>query len=775
MTTPAIRLSTLGRVECTANEGELHALTAQPRRIALLIYLALADPRGFHSRDQLLTLFWPDHDEQRGRNALSQALHFIRRSVAAEAVVNGADDQLRVDSTLVWCDVTAFEDALAAGRTADALALYRGPFLEGFHVSAAAAELDHWIDGVRDRCSRLYARALQTMAQDSEAARDFTSAVAWYRKLASHDPLSSRAALGLMQALAAAGEPESALRHARVYETLSREELGAPPAPAITAFVKELQARTVIGTANGNRGGSATNGVRQELRDLGQPIESLAAVNPAARTISFDHRRWQTVVAIGGVLAASLASVAIARRGHTDATAPIDCVAILPMQNLSGDPRLDYFADAMTEAATTDLEMYRAPEVRPRSSVLAYRGSSKPVHEIGRALKCDGIVETSLTRTGNIAHIDAKILYAPGDRHLWAESYEEDTSRMLILERVVILGVVRHVRALAARRGSPAPRRRVDPLVYSVYQQGRDAFRSWNALSVRQAVGFYQQAIATDSTFAPAYAGLADAYDIIGWQGYGDVSYLDSARALANRALALDSASSEAHATRGFILTSDGDWRLAEAELTRAIALDENNALAHHWYAVLLAILNRKEEALAESRRASELDPKSQEIQGKRQELQYLAGVKVPLGNPAQLRGLADPTHPAARAVRAINLARTGKCPEAYEENLHAQEFAPNNTIVLVGLVLVHQACKDSSRAKTLLAQLERRPDAPLMGVYFAMGHVAAQQPDSAFAWLDRSRWGAQTYYVLRANGNLAPLRSDPRFGALLRRLHMPT
>lgn len=775
MGTPAIRLSTLGRVSCTTESSDLHSLSTQPRRVALLVYLAVAEPRGFHSRDRLLALFWPDHDEQRARNSLSQALHFIRRAVAAEALVNGAEDQLRVDPALVWCDVIAFEDALAAGRTAEALALYQGPFLDAFHISAAATELEHWVASERDRLGRLYTRALERMALDREAAGDMAGAVEWHRKLAVHDPLSSRVALALMRALAEAGEPEAALQHARVHETLLREEIGAPPDPAITAFVSELRRRLATSAPDRNRHESLTSAEPGRAHGTVERVDSVTPPNAPAKAFSEKRRKRHAMIAVGGVLAASLGFV-IASGKHAEAVPRIGCVAVLPAENLSGDSTLGYFAEAMTAATINELGKYESPKAMPRASILSLRGSARTLPEIGRALNCEGIVQASITRSRNVAHVDAEILYAPLDRHLWAESYEGDTSQMLVLERRVIDAVTRHVRALAGQTGGAAkPNRRVDAIVYAAYLRGRDAFRSWNSTSVEQAVALYQQAIALDSTFAPAYAGLADAYDLMGELGYAPSNYLDTARTLARRALALDSASSEAHATSGFILTSDGDWTHAEVEFRRSIDLDPNNALAHLWYAVLLTIIDRKEDALSEIRRARELDPMSQEIQAKLVNLQFFAGVKVPLGNPGNVRGWANPTHPVAWATRAITLARKGQCAEAYQANHRAQELAPDNTIMLAGLVMVHQACKDSARARALLAEVKRRPDSQSMGIYIAIVHASAHEPDSVFAWLNRSRWGTQSYYLLREERNLDPLRSDPRFAALLQRLHMPT
>jgi DNA-binding SARP family transcriptional activator/TolB-like protein/Flp pilus assembly protein TadD len=748
-------------------------VSAQPRRLALLIHLLLAEPRGLHSRDRLVALFWPEYDEQRARNALSQALHFIRRALGAEVVTNGAEDQLQIDRRLVWCDVIAFEEALTAERTAEALELYRGPFLDGFHISAAAAELDRWVDGERARLSRLYERALRTMAHDRELAGDFAGAVVWHRKLATHDPLSAKTALGLIRALATAGEPASAIQHARVHETLLREELGVPPDPAITAAVSDLRTR-MASTPNGNDAPSTETGGSAAIRGPGPALEVVASAASGTPVTRRPHHG--AMMAAAGVLVATLAFVLIANRKHADAATPrIDCVAVLPIENLSGDTTLEHFADAMTAATITALSEYGTPRVKSRPAILAFKGSRKPLPEIGRALECDGLIETSLTRSQTVAHIDVAILYAPADRHLWAASYEDDTTHLLPFERRVIDQVTLHVHNLAGDTAGVVSRSsRVYSPGYSAYLRGRDAFRSWNALSVRQAVALYKQAIALDSTFAPAFAGLADAYNLLGWQAYGPSSFLDTARTMAARALALDSASSEAHTTIAYILTADGDWTRAEREFKKAIALEPNNALAHQWYAVLLAILNRRDNALAEIRRARDLDPLSQEIQGKRVELESLAGVKARLGNPGRLQGWADPNHPAAWATRAIALARHRQCDSAYQASQTAEELAPDNTMILVGRVLVHHACKDFSRAHLLLAQLKRRPDASLMGVYIAMAHAAAGEGDSAFTWLDKSRWGPQTYFILRVNSYLDPLRGDPRFAQLLKRLRMP-
>jgi DNA-binding SARP family transcriptional activator len=241
-----IRLRTLGALDLRNSEGqELRTVLAQPKRAALLVYLALAPPRGPHRRDTLLALFWPEQDTEHARNALSQAVHFLRRSLGA-TLAAGNGEGLGLEWKDFWCDAIAFEEALDAGRLSDALPLYRGDLLEGFHVGDAP-EFDRWLDGERTRLGERYAKALEAAAVKREAGGDHEGAVRLWRQLAARDLYSSRVALRLMHALAAAGDPAGAIQHARVHETLLRDELGVAPDPEVAAFVRQLQSRPAEG------------------------------------------------------------------------------------------------------------------------------------------------------------------------------------------------------------------------------------------------------------------------------------------------------------------------------------------------------------------------------------------------------------------------------------------------------------------------------------------------------------------------------------------------
>ena len=172
-----IRLCTLGPLELRGSDGqELRAILAQPKRVALLAYLALASPRGPHRRDTLLALFWPEHDAEHARNSLSQSVPVLRRSLGPDALVSHSGDTLGLEWRDLWCDAVAFEVALDQGRPGDAIELYRGDLLEGFHAGDAP-DFEQWLETERARLAGRYAKALEGVAEEREAAGDFPGAV----------------------------------------------------------------------------------------------------------------------------------------------------------------------------------------------------------------------------------------------------------------------------------------------------------------------------------------------------------------------------------------------------------------------------------------------------------------------------------------------------------------------------------------------------------------------------------------------------------------------
>ncbi|HUF88921.1 MAG TPA: tetratricopeptide repeat protein [Gemmatimonadota bacterium] len=222
-----------------ADGSALEDVLHQPKRLALLVYLALAEPRGLHRRDSLLALFWPDLPEKRARNALNKTVHFLRSHLGAEVIPRGSTD-LGLDPAAVWCDAVVFEEAVRDGRPGDAVELYGGPFLDGFHV-AEAAEFAHWMDRQRDHVEVGYAGALEELAGRAAARGDREVSVELWRRLVDHDPSSSRAVIGLMEALESIGDRVAALQHAEQHAALLRDEFDAEPDVEVEAIAARLR------------------------------------------------------------------------------------------------------------------------------------------------------------------------------------------------------------------------------------------------------------------------------------------------------------------------------------------------------------------------------------------------------------------------------------------------------------------------------------------------------------------------------------------------------
>jgi DNA-binding SARP family transcriptional activator/TolB-like protein len=230
-----LRIKTLGALAVTRGGTSVPGAASQPRRLALLALLARAGDPGV-GRDRLISVLWPDIDEERARRNLTHALYALRRDLGDEDAIQGAKD-LRLDAERIGLDVREFTDALAQGRLAHAVSLYGGPFLEGFHL-AGVPEFERWVEDERQELHHQFAHTLETLARRSTDARE---AADWWRRLAGVDPLNARYSLGLMEALAASGDVAGALRHARIHEVLFAEQLELPPDPEVLALAKKLR------------------------------------------------------------------------------------------------------------------------------------------------------------------------------------------------------------------------------------------------------------------------------------------------------------------------------------------------------------------------------------------------------------------------------------------------------------------------------------------------------------------------------------------------------
>jgi DNA-binding SARP family transcriptional activator/TolB-like protein/Flp pilus assembly protein TadD len=766
-----IHLRMLGGLDLRNSEGqELRAVLAQPKRAALLAYLALASPRGTHRRDSLLALFWPEQDAEHARNALSQAVHFLRRSVGTESIIAGNGDGLALDRTGLCCDAVAFEEALDAGRPDDALELYHGDLLEGFHI-AEAVEFERWLETERARLAERYGKALQCVAKAREAAGDWGEAVRLWRRLASRDPYNSQIAACLMRALAVGGDPGGAVQHARVHETLLREELDVAPDPEVAGLVRQLQSAPT----------EQSPGQGLERPVLGPPKRTLG---PKSERVVPTRKTPLIAAALVVLLTAGAGAFALRNGASEQAIPAIRSLAVLPVENLSSDSSDEFFADGIHDALITELARYPQLKVISRTSVMQYRGTKKSLPAIARELRVDGVVEGTLLRDGGHVRMNAQLVHGPTDRHLWAKRYQRDLQDILVLQAELAEAIAREVRVATApmrsslgRGGGPPDSAPQALYLKELYLRGRHAEINRSPMGVETAKQYYDEVIERDSNFALGYAGLAGLYSIMAEYDLApNGPALDTAEVLARRAVALDSTLPGTRAALALALANKRNFQAAEREFQRAIELGPSDARAHFWYSILLVALGRGEQALLQARRAMELDPfgPNPQIGMVRYATWLSTGQRPHLKLPVAERRPAlkvEPGDPWARAQEAYDYAEEGQCAEADKSLSRAQPLAPKSFRMLAYVATVDWLCGRKIRARTLLEKMKERTDMRDHGYRIALVHAAFGEKDSAFIWLPRTRWTLGQLSSLSAERRMDPLRSDPRFLALLREL----
>jgi TolB-like protein/DNA-binding winged helix-turn-helix (wHTH) protein len=335
-------------------------------------------------------------------------------------------------------------------------------------------------------------------------------------------------------------------------------------------------------------------------------------------------KRWVFAAAGSALVVATAALVALNIAGlrdqlllivgarHGVPLPKIESIAVLPLENLSGDAEQEYFADGMTDALITDLGKISALRVISRTSVMRYKQTKKPLPEVAKELNVDGVVEGTVQRSGNRVRITAQLLHAPTDRHLWAESYERDLRDVLALQSELARAIAREVQVkLTPQEQTRLARARpVNPAAHDAYLKGCFFMPIWREVGWKKVIEFFQKAISIDPTYAPAYARLSLAY---GYQAHPGIippeEAYPKARAAALKALELDDTLAEAHAALSGIRWFEWDWAGAEREAKRAVELDPNGVEAIASYATYLAIMGKSDEAIAEAKRLPDLDP----------------------------------------------------------------------------------------------------------------------------------------------------------------------
>jgi len=541
--------------------------------------------------------------------------------------------------------------------------------------------------------------------------------------------------------------------------------------PVRAADAREPDPRSALGSSTLGR------------RTVASLVETVTEYRRAKRT-------WMTIAALlalgGAVLLLfqfNVLPVGASRESlpAPSATSSIHSLAVLPLQNLSGDPAQEYISDGMTDALITDLAQIGSVKVISRTSTIRFKKTDKSLPEIARELGVDGIIEGTVQRSGDRVLISAQLIYGPSDKHLWANSYERDTRDLLALEREVTQDIARQIRVQLNTNQPPARTQLLpmDPKALEAYLQGNYHLdrqgKGFGDEEKRKAAQFFAQAIATDPKFVPAYNSLALAHENL-WLGSSEDVVIGMGAA--KKAVEVDPNHPVAHVTLGaFKWQPHLDWRGAEDEFRHAISLDPKVAAGHSALGMLLVVSGRVEEGLRECKIAQRLDPFDDDSA-----LCLYYGRDYD-GSIAMFRNLlqADPDVGLWHCDLFPDYAMKGMHKEFVEELGHCFSlFGHPQAAANIQRVFTRSGYKEAVRQWAKEVERLQAAHQVFLPGYLAQAYTLLGDKDRAFYWLGQAydhremdSFDGGVFYV-GGEPIYDPLRSDPRFKELLHRVGLP-
>jgi TolB-like protein/DNA-binding winged helix-turn-helix (wHTH) protein/Tfp pilus assembly protein PilF len=483
-----------------------------------------------------------------------------------------------------------------------------------------------------------------------------------------------------------------------------------------------------------------------------------------------------------GVLALFVAVLLLRYVGARSTRQPsIKSLAVLPLKNLSGNPGQEFLADGMTESLIGRLARIHDLRVISRTSVMHFKDTQLSMPEIGKMLGVDAILEGSVIREGNQIRVHAQLIRAATDEHIWADEYQREYRSALVIEDDLARNIAEQIEISLTpqERVNLASTHHVDPETHEDYLKGRYYFNQRTQDALQKSIGYFQQAIARDPSYALAYSGMADAYAMLGFRGsVPSKDTLSQAKAAAWKAIQLDDTLAEPHASLAFIAeTHEWDWATAQREYKRTLELNPGDARAHHWYAGYLMYVGRFEEGIEEAKRARELDPLSLPINN------ALAGRLLVAGRYSEAQDQVhktlqlDPNFAPAHQTLGWVYLNTGKQREAIPEFQRALQLSGTDNDFVLDLGFAYASTGNRAEARRILARLKRlhqrglAPSGSIGILYGALGDL-----DEAFAWLDKAvdERDPELTYVKVPGRRFEPLRHDPRFQQLVLRVGVP-
>jgi TolB-like protein/DNA-binding winged helix-turn-helix (wHTH) protein len=514
------------------------------------------------------------------------------------------------------------------------------------------------------------------------------------------------------------------------------------------------------------------------------PLENASVYPPTLLEPASARRRSRRSAAwtmAGAALLLILVGMTIWIRSTSNYSSPpsIRSLAVLPLENLSGDVSQDYFADGMTDELITRLAQIPDLRVISRSSMMTYRQSRKSLAEIARELDVQAVVEGGVLRSGERVRITAQLIRVPADEHIWAHSYEGDFRDTLVLQSQVAQTIAYQIRVTVSGQQQHVQKARaVNAQAYDSYLKGRYYWNKRTVEGLKEAINYFKQSISIDPSYAEAYSGLADTYALAGDWGYAILPPAEAfplAKAAANEALALDDHLGEAHTSLAFVLDLYyWDWDAAEKQYELAINLNPDYAVAHHWYAWHLLVLGKNAEGMFEMRKAESLDPLSLIIRSDVADALSASHLFEESILQSRRTLALDPNFAIGHFQLALALVEEHKYKAAIAEFQQAIELSGHLAVFDANLARAYALSGQRAGALKIAKDMETRPDLnPAANASVALIYVGLGDLDQAMIWLNKA-YDARFDPSILIHPGFDPLRSDARFRELRQRLGLP-
>ena len=463
----------------------------------------------------------------------------------------------------------------------------------------------------------------------------------------------------------------------------------------------------------------------------------------------------------------------------TSRSTNIRSIAVLPLDNLSGDPEQEYFVDGMTETLIAELSNIGALRVISRQSVMRFKGSDEPMADIARQLNVDAVVEGSALLIGNRVRITVQLIESATDLHLWADNYDRDTSDVLALHSDVARAIAREIQIVVTPEevARLANVREVNPEAHRLYLLGQYHYYKFNPADMGKAIEYLQQAITLDRQYAQPHVALGNIYGAMAF--YGWTSPQDAwkkSRAAAAQALEIDSNLADAHALNASVdFYFNWEWKNAEENFRQAISLNPNYATAYQFYTWYLIAMSRTEEAQNNIRRALELDPLAIFAYSTASDVFYMSRQYDQAITQLQAALDLNGDDPLALSRLGWSYIQKGMFTEAISNMKRAVTLSPFNQELSWMLGHAYAMAGKTEEARKIIDDLHRIAEIQYVQPYgFALIHVGLEENDAALEWLEKAYQDRNSWMpFMQVEPRLDPLRSDPRFQDLLYRMNL--